>query len=260
MRPWLIISLFTVGCTVGAETATPGLSGFASETGDGTGMTYAIHIGGVCSTSFTGSKGGGELGQWDGVISVDAAVDQRENMAQATSDLEAILDEHCVGGDWCYLFTYSNSGATLSRVLSISDTEYNIVWALNAASNEGGSELGGTGWIGEVFGGCTLTGHIGTSDHRSGWNHNDTGGATFYMLGGYKAMAPWVQSAVLPGEDDGAVAFHSSGGYNDTYRETSLCGSRDEHYAFHETAFTCDGYDKHHMEMKMQGVVETGGN
>lgn len=259
MRSWLFISLISVGCTVG-DVPNPGLSGFASETGDRTGTTYAIHVGGVCSTSFIGSKGGGALGVWEGIESIDGAVDQRDNMAQATADLQGILDEHCTGDDWCYLFTYSNSGATLSRVLSLSDTEYNIVWSMNAASNEGGSEIGGTGWIGEVFGGCDLTGHIGTSDHRSGWNHNDTGGSTFYMVGGYRGMVPWVQSSVLPGEDDGAVAYHSSGGYNDTYSEDTLCGARQDHFVNHEAAFSCDGYGKNHFDMKMQGVIQTGGN
>lgn len=257
MRFWIPLLLATTTAACASDAVNIGVDdqqAFAA-----TGKTHALHFGGVCSTGFIGGKGEGALGSWDGVISVDAKVDQTDNMGQATADMKLALDTYCTGTDWCYLFTYSNSGATLSRTLALHDTRWNILWAIGAASNEGGSEIGGTGWIGEIFGGCALTGYIGTSDHRPAWNHNDTNGAILYGVGGYKSMAPLVQSAILPGEDDGAVAYHSSGGYNDTFRTSTLCGSPDEHYANHETAFTCDGLYLDHNEMKVQGVCHAGG-
>jgi hypothetical protein len=248
-----VLGVLALGCDVGSIERPEVL--FA-ETG---GTTYAIHVGGVCSQTFTEGRGESGLGNWPGVVSIDAQVDQRDNMAQATADMTRTLDTYCTGDDWCYIFTFSNGGATISRALSLADKQYNILWVMSAASNEGGSEIGGTGWIGETFGGCTLTGHIGTGDHRSGWNHNDTNGASFYMVGGYKCMAPYLQCGVLPGEDDGAVAFHSSGGMNDTFSSNTLCVAESAYYANHQPAFSCDGFYKNHFEMKSEGIIQTGG-
>ncbi len=219
--------------------------------------TYRIHVGGMCSTQFLGGKGGGTLGNWSGSTSINAAVDQRNSMSTATTQLAGILNQYCTGSNWCYLYTYSNGGAVISRTLSLYSTNWNIGYVLNSASNEGGSEIGGTGWVGEIFGGCTLAGHIGTSDHRSGWNHDDTNGETIYGTGGYDGW--WYSSGFLPGEDDGAVAYHSAGALNDTYNVDWLCYQSQYHYSNHYTAWTCEGYDLDHYGMKMKGICMTGG-
>ena len=44
---------------------------------------------------------------------------------------------------------------------------------------------------------------------RSLYNHNTTQGKIFYMFAGSKGTA---YSGVLPGQDDEAVAYHSTGG------------------------------------------------
>ena len=220
---------------------------------------YAIHLSGLCSTQWEGGKGNGFLGTFEGITSISAQVDQTTSMEVATADFARTLDTYCTGNNWCYVFTYSNGGAVASRTLSLYETTWNILWVLSSASNEGGSEIGGTGWVGEVFGGCELAGHIGPSDHRGGWNHNDTGGTTFYMVGGYANFAPWMQSWFLPGEDDGAVAYHSAGGYNDTYSTSNLCGDEGAHWANHVAAYSCEGFDLDHFEMQNQGVCLAGG-
>ena len=230
---------------INAKHAPAGANPAVKNTGDGKHFV-ALHVNGVCSTSWENGKAPAPLGTFSDVESVSAKVDQTGDMEKATADLRKSLDENCTGNNWCYVITYSNGGATMSRVLSLFENVWNIVWVYSIASNEGGSEVGGTGWVGSTFGGCKLTGKIGTTDHRAGWNHNDTGGVNFYMTGGNDCMFPYVQCAILPGEDDGAVAYHSSGGYNDTYSTETLCGNSDNHFHFHEAAFACDGYDLSH--------------
>ena len=200
---------------------------------------YNIHLGGMCSTNFVEGKGNGRLGVWPGETSINANVDQRDSMATATVQLAQILDTYCTGNNYCYVYTFSNGGAVLSRTLSIYSTPWNIGYGMSSASNEGGSEIGGTGWIGEIFGGCTLAGHIGTSDHRNGW------------------LSPYVQSSILPGHDDGAVAAHSAGGYATTGSYSTLCGSGK--WTGHQIWWSCEYGSLNHYDLKMKGICNDGG-
>ena len=218
---------------------------------------YDIHLGGMCSTQFSGGKGDGHLGSWPGEVSVEAYVDQNDSMATATTQLAATFDRYCTGGNVCYVYTFSNGGAVVSRTLSLYDTPWNIGYVANAASNEGGSEIGGTGWVGEIFGGCYLAGHIGPSDHRNGWNHYDTDGKVIGQIGGNGWLAPWAQSAVLPGHDDGAVAEHSSGGYVSAGSYDSLCYGG--HWTNHQIWWSCEYGDLDHYELKMKAICNDGG-
>jgi len=218
---------------------------------------YAIHVGGVCSTDYLVGKGRGVLGEFENVVSVNARVNQRTTMAAATSDLRDVLDDYCTGEDWCTVFTFSNGGALISRALSFYGDDWNILNVVATASNEGGSELSRWGRAGEIFTSCDMLDAVSPTDHRSGWNHHDTAGAIFYMVAGYKCMAPWIQCLLLPGEDDGAVAYHSAGGMSDVFSTTELCGD-EPRYSNHEVAF-CDGFRKTHYQMKNEGVCQAGG-
>ena len=218
---------------------------------------YNIHVGGICSTQFTGGNGNGYLGYWAGSTSINAYVDQNDSMATATSQLASVLDRYCTGSNLCYVYGYSNGGAVISRTLSIYSTAWNIGYVANSASNEGGSELGGTGWLGEVFGGCYLAGHIGPSDHRNGWNHNDTHGRIIGGIGGNGWLAPYAQSAVLPGHDDGAVSEASSGGYATSGSYDSLCYSGK--YSNHQTWWSCEYGSLNHYDLKMKAICNDGG-
>ncbi|MCX7810323.1 MAG: hypothetical protein N2247_05375, partial [Leptospiraceae bacterium] len=53
-----------------------------------------------------------------------------------------------------------------------------------------------------------------TSNARGSYNHNNMKGIPFHMLAGYKGW--WYTAWYLPGEDDGAVSFHSTCGINTT--------------------------------------------
>lgn len=219
--------------------------------------TFVIQVGGICSTDFLGGTGGGYLGTWAGIVSVDAQVDQTNSMVTATSGLSATLDTYCSGSNYCYVTGYSNGGAVISRTLALSTHTWNIAYVANSASNEGGSQLGGTGWLAEVFGECYLAGHIGPSDNRNGWNHNDTMGLTIGGIGGDGWLFPYAQSAVLPGDDDGAVSTASASGNNSADGIGDLCqGTK---YTNHVVWWSCEYGDMNHYDLKMKAICNLGG-
>jgi len=219
---------------------------------------YDIQLGGMCSQHFVEGNGNPRLGNWPGETAVDAWVDQNDSMATATAQLAAIFDSYCTGNNYCYVYTFSNGGAVISRTLSLYANAWNIGYVADAASNEGGSEIGGTGWVGEVLGPCYLSGHIGPSDHRNGWNHYDTKGHIIGGIGGDGWLFPYAQSAVLPGHDDGAVAHHSSGGYVDTWSLSSLCDGHAK-WTNHQVWRSCEYGSNNHYDMKMQAICNDGG-
>lgn len=267
----LLLGLVACADPVGEEEA-------SLEAGDpiavknGGGTTYMLHVGGICSYSFTNSsKGDGDarLGQWSGVESVNLEIDQTESMSTAVSQMIGHLDTYCTGDDECLLYTYSNGGAVISQALALTESgRWNILWVFGTASNEGGSEISDNFLAAPVTGlgfACRLADEIGPSDHRAGWNHNDTGGTLFYLLAG---RDEWWYTGGVPdffggSANDGAVAYHSSGGLNDTYHisddEPWLCYEQAYHFAGHQAAFTCEGRDLDHNAMKMAGIAELGG-
>jgi hypothetical protein len=103
---------------------------------------FDIHVGGICSTDF-----GSTLGQWPGETSIDAPIDQTTSMATATTQMAATLDRYCTGNNLCFVYVYSNGGAVMSRTLALFSTPWNIAYVAATASNEGGSEIGGTGFL-----------------------------------------------------------------------------------------------------------------
>jgi hypothetical protein len=269
----LRLALVATVCACGPATGDPGEPSPARpqlRSQQASGTTRFLHIGGMCSTSFgDGKKGDSRLGQWAGRQSVDAAIDQRSSMATAVPQLKSLLDHYCTGGDWCHLYTFSNGGAVVSKTLSVYDASaWNILWVLSSASNEGGSELSDAtvADLGSALGvSCSLSNQIGPSDHRSGWNHDDTGGNTIYLTGGHRE---WWYTGSFPDffggmANDGAVAHHSAGGLNDVYfvddDDPWLCYEPEYHYANHEIAFTCRGFDLDHYQMKSKGITELGG-
>lgn len=266
--------LLLAGCVAGepdAESEAPLADELVLK--DGTrGPLRFLHVGGLCSTSFLHGKKGAtapRLGAWPGIESIDARVDQTESMAVAVPQLAAHLDAHCTGEAWCYLYGYSNGGAVISQTLALYDSErWNILWVLTSASNEGGSEISGSGlagfgdWLGVV---CPLSDEVAPADHRAAWNHNDTGGNTIYLIAGHQER---FYTGRLPDffdgmANDGAVAYHSAGGLNDTYfiddDEPWLCYPPEYHYHHHVPAFTCEGFDVNHGEMHLRGIIELGG-
>lgn len=266
----LVAFLLSAACAVPREDL-PGEDAEGDESALASGRERFIHVGGICSVDWLAGKkpGNTRLASFDDVESVNANVDQRTSMGTAVANLVAELDRSCTGEDFCYLHGYSNGAAVISKTLATYDEErWNILWVLNTASNEGGSELSGGSLsaIGDALGvTCSLAKHISPSDHRAGWNHDDTAGNTVYHVGGFNE---WWYTGVAPdlfGDDtnDGAVAAHSSAGLSDTYAvpdaDPWFCFESKYHYANHETAYGCGGHDLDHYGMAMAGIEAMGG-
>lgn len=231
--------------------------------GSAAATVYNIHVGGVCSTLYTNGKGApSSVGQWSGEVSISASVDQRNSMSTATSNMKSVLDQYCLGGNSCWIYTYSNGAAVISKVLATYSTNWNIDGVRNAGGNEGGSELGGTGWVAEAFGGCSLAGSstILPSGHRNNWNHNDTNGVPITGVAGTGTI--WwtlgVTHPLLPGNDDSVVAFHSAGGMSNAGSYSNVCSS--PKYSNHfGLSGHCGGESKHHLNISKRFVCLDGG-
>jgi hypothetical protein len=85
-------------------------------------------------------------------------------------------------------------------------------------------------------------------------NHNATHRETVYHNGGYDGW--WYSSWLLPGEDDGAVAYHSAGAIANTTSTSNLCTA--PKWSNHVIAWTCSGYDLDHYEMKSKYIQNMG--
>jgi hypothetical protein len=103
-----------------------------------------------------------------------------------------------------------NTGAT--------QTGWNIKWVDVASGGGGGSELAN---LGEWAVSDPLTGDLKTSAARALYNHNTTRSKWFYMFAGAKGT---LYSGMLPGQDDEALAYHSTGGVAST---GSFCNDGD---------------------------------
>ena len=190
-----------------------------------------------------GRTGGGTVGDYNsftywGPASTAAGVnkkagnwDGRSSIASQSPRIRDALDCFCTGANWCYIATHSagdlilgytlanhggsarskknavaNGGGVCGNTDGSTQTGWNIKWVRAASGAGGGSELSDAGsWaVSEP-----LVQDLKTSTARAMYNHNDTRNIWFYMYAGAKGT---LYSGVLPGQDDEAVAYHSSGG------------------------------------------------
>lgn len=190
-----------------------------------------------------GRGGGGALGNhadftyW-GPASANAGVNKKSVNWDGYNHISAqnylvrdALDCYCTGNNWCYIAVHSAGNLMIGYTLDLyggsarykkngspspsgscgntdgtTQTGWNIKWVDVAAGAGGGSELANTGdWaLSEP-----LVSDLKTSTARALYNHNNTRGKMFYMYAGAKGT---LYSFILPGQDDEAVAYHSSGG------------------------------------------------
>lgn len=141
------------------------------------------------------------------------------------------LDCFCTGANWCYVAAHSAGALQIGYALSLyggtarykknaapdasgvcgnsdgtTQTGWNIKWVDVAGGAEGGSELADAGnWLLSE----PLVADLVTTTARSMYDHNNTRSKWFYMFAGAKGT---LYSGILPGQDDEAVAYHSSGG------------------------------------------------
>jgi hypothetical protein len=216
---WLI-SLVTLPMTASATDYTLWINGRngGGKVGDYTSFTYW----GPKDTAAGVNK---KAVNWDGYNSISSQ----------NSKIRDALDCFCTGGNWCYIATHSAGNLMLGYTLATyggtsrlkrnakpntagqcgslngtSQTGWNIKWVRVASGAAGGSELA------DILAWATsepLSKDLKTTTARAMYNHNNTRDLMFYMYAGAKGNR---YSGQLMGQDDGAVAYHSTGGVSGT--------------------------------------------
>jgi hypothetical protein len=214
------------------------------------GGRYILHMGGMCSQGWND-----RLANAAGFTAIDVKSVQTNHsgLADSSYTLGRYLDQCCTGSNACYVLNYSGGDAVMGHRFANSSTAWNVYWVGTTGGAGGGSELSGN-FLADVFGPCDYAGHLGTSEVRNAYNHNDTNGKTVYHIGGYDGW--WYSSWLLPGEDDGAVAYHSAGARTSTTSTNSMCST--PKWTNHVAAWTCSGYDLDHYEMKTKFISNMG--
>lgn len=212
--------------------------------------TYYLHQAGNCSTNW-----GDALGVWSNGTSISCEVDLRYSVTDAAQEFKnEYLETYCTGNNWCYILNYSAGDAVVGYALATATKQYNIIYIATSAGAGGGSELANFGALSRYFT-CDLAGDLQPSSVRNLYNHNDTNGAAIYRIGGYDGW--WYSAWMLPGEDDGVIAMHSSAGCTSTGRYNNMCSC--SRWNNNYVAYTCDGYNKDHYEIKTHFVNLLGG-
>jgi hypothetical protein len=230
------------------------LSGLILLVGGLAAVAYATNY----SLWINGRTGGGTEGNYAdftywGSSSVDAGVNKKSvnwdgynHVADKNYLVRNALDCYCTGSNWCYVAAHSAGNMMIGYALSMyggstrnvktpspasdgtcsnassgaTQTGWNIKFVDVAAGAAGGSELSDVGsWaVSEP-----LVQDLKTTTARALYDHNTTRSIWFYMYAGAKGP---LYSGILPGQDDEAVAYHSSGGVSGTSGR-SLCNPSD---------------------------------
>ncbi len=201
------------------------------------------------------------------------------------------LDCFCTGSNWCYVATHSAGDLMMAYTMSTqggstrtkmnptpnsagvctasgagTQTGWNIKWIRAASGAAGGSELSDTGaWLLSE----PLAGNLKTQTARAMFDHNVTRSIWFYMYAGAKGT---LYSAALPGQDDEAVAYHTTGGVagssgqslcnpadwlcNDLTLGTALNEGGSAKWNYHSVAFRDDAEAyNHYANSNWQGII-----
>ncbi|NTX04944.1 MULTISPECIES: hypothetical protein [Myxococcus] len=155
----------------------------------------------------------------------------KERIGGQNARVRDALDCYCTGNNWCYIASHSAGNLQIGYALSLyggsarskknatpnasgvcgntdgsTQTGWNIKWVNVASGAGGGSELAD---VGEWAVGEPLVSDLVTTTSRAMYNHNTTRSVWFYMFAGAKGT---LYSGILPGQDDEAVSYHSTGG------------------------------------------------
>jgi hypothetical protein len=158
----------------------------------------------------------------------------RETLARSNIHVVRALDCFCTGTSACYVAAHSTGDAQIGYALARlggtqrpkknpdrvkengecedaggTQTGWNIRWVAVAGGAAGGSELAPLGKWGTLVGlNDPILRDLDPRVMRSRYDHDQTHGVVFHMFVGYDGTA---MSGLLPGEDDGVVAYHSAG-------------------------------------------------
>ncbi len=214
-----------------------------------------------------------------------------DSIASQNKIIRDALDCFCTGSNWCYVATHSagdlmmgytmatfggsarvkmnanpGSNGQCTSSTGATQTGWNIKWVRTASGAGGGSELSD---IGAFLLSEPLAANLKTTTARALYNHNNTANVTFFM---YAGASGTLYSAALPGQDDEAVAYHSTGGTagtsgvslnnpsdffaNDLTLGTATNEGGSVKWAFHTVAFRDDAEAyNHYTNSQWQGIV-----
>ena len=216
LRTLLFISLIGSSLTAGATNYTLWVNGRSNSAAVGNYNDFGYW--GPAGTAAGVNK---KAVNWDGYNSISSQ----------SGKVQAALDCFCTGSNWCYIATHSagdlmmgytlaNYGASARTKTNATpnssgvctgngtgtQTGWNIKWVRAASGAGGGSELSDYGtWTTSE----PLVANLKTTTARAMYDHNNTRNIWFYMYAGAKGT---LYSGILPGQDDEAVAYHSTGG------------------------------------------------
>jgi len=251
-----------------------------------------------------GRTGGGQIGNYAdftywgpsttaaGVNKKSVNWDGRSHIADQNYLVRNALDCYCTGSNWCYVAAHSAGDLMMGYTLALyggstrtvkdatpdasgacgnasggaTQTGWNIKWVDVAAGAAGGSELADLGdWaVSEP-----LVSDLKTATARALYDHNSTRSHWFYM---YAGASGTLYSAVLPGQDDEVVAYHSAGGVSGSSgaafcnpsdwfcNDLSLGSAANEggrtKWSYHSVAFRDDNEQyNHYTNAAWQGTV-----
>lgn len=212
MRSFLVGFLTTLFLTAGisAQTYTIFIHGKSGKNHNGVGTTDVNNYWGSSPNTVSGSKI---------FIGYDGTSDPRTyGSARAQTNISTGLTNNCKGTKSCKIVCHSAGCYAIEYWLSklgstASSKGFNLTKVTALAAASGGSELA-SALNGATFGfaGNAMDKALIVSTARAAFNHNNTGGVGVYHVPGYKGLIG--ASAILPGEDDYAVAYHSACGYS----------------------------------------------
>lgn len=195
-----------------AQSHTIFVHGKSDKSHNGTSTTDVNNYWGTAKNAVSGSKY---------FVGYDGRTDPRTyGSSRAQTNLSTVLTQRCKGSQTCKIVCHSaGCYATeywLSRLGGTASSKgFKITKVTALASASGGSELASAlNGITFGFAGNAMDKALIVSTARAAYNHNNTAGVAVYQVPGYKGM--FGASAILPGEDDYAVAYHSACAYSKT--------------------------------------------
>jgi pimeloyl-ACP methyl ester carboxylesterase len=216
-------------------------------------------------------------GSWAGSFRAPAewqTVDLQYNattatLAEANVGVTPARRQFCSGENQCIVVAYSNGGLQVGRTIAHApDAVSNLLYVEGVGIAVGGSELASNCKIGEFF--TSIVGQnicfpdgvdatLTPTGARNAYNHHSP--KPWYLLGGRVGWTNWMWYAtawMLPGSQDGIVAFHSSFGCTEGGSQPSTCAkwtgfqndvwcsscgggecSGQDHFALRETGTAC---------------------
>ncbi len=159
-------------------------------------------------------------------VGYDGSTDPRTSgSCRAQSQLASVLNARCRGSNNCKIICHSAGCYATEYFLDKTSTNYNIDFVMASSSAAGGSELADLAF----WAGSGMDYALKTAQARGSYNHNDMKGVGIWAIAGYRGV--WYASWRLPGDDDGAVALHSTCGHSSKGSHSACNRSRySSHY------------------------------